>query len=247
MTARSALFISPHLDDVAFSCGGLAHLLARCGWATTLCTVFTQSVADPRGFALACQLDKGLSGDVDYLALRRAEDARAAERLQFRYVEWLGLPEAPHRGYDSPEALFGPYAEHDDASRALAELFEKRLDWYDVVFAPQALGRHVDHRRVAEAVASRAGSGLGGALGWYRDVPYALREPAAASPLAVARDAAAAAVALDAQDVDAKLDACAAYASQVPFQFGGELPMRVALRDFPEVIAGDAARVLVAP
>ncbi len=69
-----ALFLSPHLDDVAFSCGGTLVGLAAGGWETHLATAFTASVPDPQGFALACQLDKGLGPEVDYMALRRAED-----------------------------------------------------------------------------------------------------------------------------------------------------------------------------
>ena len=38
----------------------------------TVVTCFTRSVPDPQGFALACQLDKGLGPEVDYMALRRA-------------------------------------------------------------------------------------------------------------------------------------------------------------------------------
>ena len=70
----SALFVSPHLDDVAFSCAGTAIRMAQEGWEVTVATVFTQSVLHPKGFALACQLDKGLGADEDYMALRRAED-----------------------------------------------------------------------------------------------------------------------------------------------------------------------------
>ena len=54
----TALFLSPHLDDVAFSCGGTAAALGRAGWRLVVATVFTASMPAPTGFALACQLDK---------------------------------------------------------------------------------------------------------------------------------------------------------------------------------------------
>ena len=58
----TALFLSPHLDDVAFSCGGtLLRLTDDPRWRVVLCTVFTASVADPQGFALRCQTDKGIA------------------------------------------------------------------------------------------------------------------------------------------------------------------------------------------
>jgi len=56
----NAVAISPHLDDAAFSAGGTIAMLADKGWAVTVVTVFTASVPQPQGFALACQLDKGL-------------------------------------------------------------------------------------------------------------------------------------------------------------------------------------------
>ena len=57
----AALFLSPHLDDVAFSCGALFDALAARGWDAHLVTVFTRSVPGPRGFALECQTSKGIA------------------------------------------------------------------------------------------------------------------------------------------------------------------------------------------
>ena len=97
--SRTALLVSPHLDDAAFSCGGLAAMLARAGWRVVIATLFTRSVHPATGFALACQRDKGLADEVDYMALRRAEDVSAVACLGAE--AWHGdLPEAPHRGYD---------------------------------------------------------------------------------------------------------------------------------------------------
>jgi hypothetical protein len=48
------------------------------GWEVTVATAFTRSVPDPQGFALACQLDKGLPPEVDYMALRRRRMRRPA-------------------------------------------------------------------------------------------------------------------------------------------------------------------------
>ena len=77
----AALALSPHLDDAAFSCGGTLARLARGGARVVVATPFTATVPDPTGFALACQLDKGLGAHVDYMALRRAEDVSAVEHL----------------------------------------------------------------------------------------------------------------------------------------------------------------------
>jgi LmbE family N-acetylglucosaminyl deacetylase len=205
-----ALFVSPHLDDVVFSAGAALEALDA---HTTLLTVFTASVPDPRGFALACQTDKGIAPEVDYMALRRAEDERAAEVLGVDEVVHLGLSEAPHRGYDSAAALFGSVRPGD--------AIELDLPAADLVFVPQGIGGHVDHLLVIEAARAVA-------THRYRDLPYGLRttegdgEPVAPTPR--------------------KLDACAAYASQLGFQFGGEAAMRAAFGAAPERIAAATRR-----
>lgn len=223
----SALFVSPHLDDVAFSCGGTMRRLANAGWTTVLCTVFTRSVPDPRGFALACQTDKGLGRDIDYMRLRRDEDTAASRHLGAHEVRWLDLPEAPHRGYASPAALFGPFVANDTVQDELADGLNRELSPHALIFAPQAVGEHVDHRRV-RAVLLQAG--VGERIVWYRDAPYAIRHPTSLPSAEVA--GAELAVILDDGAVAAKLAACGAYRSQLEFQFGGDAPMRTVLTDF---------------
>lgn len=178
----TALFVSPHLDDVAFSCGGTVMALGRAGWQTVVLTAFTASVPSPEGFALACQLDKGLGADIDDLAVRRREDEEFARRADVARVGWLELPEAPHRGYGSASALTGDYVAGDVVAGPLRDALRRWVDDQqpELVFAPQALGGHVDHRRVAEAVADVAGHD---AVQRYCDLPYAIRQPTARSPV----------------------------------------------------------------
>jgi len=231
----TVLFISPHLDDVAFSCGGSVIAFGRAGWRVVVVTAFTASVPSPQGFALACQLDKGLPGDVDYLAIRRREDEDFAARAGVAATVWLDLPEAPHRGYDSATALFGAFARVDDVAPVLADRLGRSVgaEQPDLVFAPQALGAHVDHRRVAEAVAAVADPG---AVRWYQDLPYAIRDPAARSPLAALDDLREEPLDVTAT-IDAKGHAVAAYRTQLGFQFDGPSAAARRLRDHARVEA----------
>ena len=230
--ARTALLLSPHLDDVAFSCGGIAARLADAGWRTVLATVFTRSVLPPTGFALACQLDKGLPPELDYMALRRAEDLAAAAALGAE-PRHLDLPEAPHRGYHSAAALFGPYVAADDVAPALTAVLGALLAELApaLVLAPQALGNHVDHHRVVDAVAAIPGL----PVLWYRDAPYAMRNPDAQPADAVSGTMLVVDVAAG---LDRKLRAATAYASQLGFQFGGAAQAEGALRAFAVSEAG---------
>lgn len=199
-----ALFVSPHLDDAVFSAGAALEALDA---HTTLLTVFTASVPDPRGFALACQMDKGVPPHLDYMALRRAEDERAAEILGVDEVIHLGLPEAPHRGYESADELFGP----------VRDTITLELPPADLVYVPQGIGGHVDHLVVIEAT-------RGAATHRYRDLPYGLRAPRKSGGTLIA-------------PTRRKLDACAAYTTQLGFQFGGEAGMRAALGGASEQVA----------
>ena len=139
-------------------------LLARDGWDVTVVTVFTRSVANPEGFSLACQLDKGLPADADYMAIRREEDREFCRRSGLPEPSHLDLLEAPHRGYTSAADLFGGI--HADDQVTVPSFTA------DLVFGPQGLGNHVDHLHVA------------GAMVQYQDAPYAIRI-CASSPVLV--------------------------------------------------------------
>jgi LmbE family N-acetylglucosaminyl deacetylase len=224
-----ALFLSPHLDDVVFSCGGLAASLAAAGWDTVLATAFTRSVVPATGFALACQLDKGLSPELDYMALRRAEDEVAAGLLGFGTNRWLNLLEAPHRGYEAAAELFGAIQQSDSVFLELAAHFIALSAEFqpDLVLAPQGLGNHVDHQQVVLAAGR---SFPADRVAYYRDTPYAIRALDAAALPAVPAGVGSTVPIGDV--LDRKIAAAQAYASQIGFQFGGPAPLARALSDF---------------
>jgi LmbE family N-acetylglucosaminyl deacetylase len=223
-----ALALSPHLDDAAFSCGGTLARLARMGWSVTLCTAFTRSVPQPSGFALACQLDKGLGPEVDYMALRRAEDAAACAQLGAR-PHWLDLPEAPHRGYADAPALFAPPQRSDGVVAPLTRALLSLLDMEpDLVLAPQAVGGHVDHVLLVRALRAVLPPHL--PVLWWTDFPYCLKPHSHPARPFAADMAAWPDVAVEG-DAAARHRACSAYRTQLGFQFGGEAGLRKALAE----------------
>ncbi len=232
---RTALFLSPHLDDVVFSCGGLAALLTDAGWHTIMATVFTRTIMPATGFALACQLDKGLPAEADYMGLRRQEDLDAAAIIGFGAVHWMDLPEAPHRGYASAPALFGDVLPDDAiAPEIVRALQEMQTTWEpSLVLGPQGLGNHVDHQLTLRAALQVFPPDH---LAFYRDTPYAMRQPLARS-LVTAPDCV---VGIGA-GLDRKVAAASAYVSQVGFQFGGVLQLGEALRGFAVAEGGGVA------
>ncbi len=237
----TALFLSPHLDDVAFSCGGtLLRLADDPAWRVVLCTVFAASVDDPQGFALRCQTDKGIAPEVDYMALRRSEDATFAELAGVDDAWHWQLREAPHRGYESPAELFsGERADdtvwqsiRDDLTSLDAELRP------DVVFAPQGLGNHVDHLQTIRAVLGVYAGGH--RVCWYRDTPYAIREPSARPARALENLLLIQKrVTLSGEALERKIVGCCLYVSQIKFQFGGADSVREKLTAFHRREAGE--------
>ncbi len=172
-------------------------------------TVFTATVTPLSDFALACQLDKDLGADVDHMALWRSEDAEAMRCLGVVDRQLLDLPEAPHRGHASAAgAVRGPSRGRPHrAGRPRGAGSARRRRGRGP--RPQGLGGHVDHLVVRDALAALDLPLLG-----YRDTPHATR----LSVTGLRPDE----VAVDITDVlDDKLAACACYASQLGFQFGG--------------------------
>ena len=205
------LAISPHLDDAVFSAGGTLAQHAEAGDDVTVLTCFTGNVERPSGFALACQLDKGLSPDVDYMALRRAEDLAACNAIGTRPVH-LPFLEASHRNYNDAASLFAGRLPEDEPlvvriTSVLAEYIE-RID-PSRIYGPLGVGDHVDHHLVRDAILAATGST---AVVWWEDFPYAMKDTAPRE--GVVRRA------LDPDSAAAKLRAVLCYETQLSFQFG---------------------------
>lgn len=216
----TVLAVSPHLDDAVFSAGGALALLAAGGASVVVATVFTATVEHPQGFALACQLDKALGPEVDYMALRREEDARSCALLGAE-TRHLPFREAPHRGYRSAAELFAGLRPDDAVVAALAPALAALLDDLApaLVLAPQAVGGHVDHVAVVRALDTAT---RGTPVAWWRDHPYTIRTDTPAEPFG-SRFLQTPQVELDCSGAAhaAKVRAALAYDSQLGFQFGG--------------------------
>ena len=175
------LFVSPHLDDVALSAGGLVYAQVRAGHQVLVASLCTQ---DPPEAALRSPLaaqfhEKWGHAELPYEE-RRLEDRSACAALGARAVH-LDLPDAIYRGsaergqYASAEALFADIPLWDEsfsanAAQALERLIEERRP--SAVFGPLAVGRHVDHQHVLRSLWLLRDR-LDVPLALYEDQPYA--------------------------------------------------------------------------
>jgi LmbE family N-acetylglucosaminyl deacetylase len=173
-----AIYLSPHADDAAFSCGAQIHARTARGERVLVVTVFS-GAAPPteRLSSFAAHLHEHWRlGGADVAAARRAEDERAMRELGAALAH-VDLPDAIYRAdasgrplYPAFAALFGPQRAADSEVLAAIERAVGDLPESPFVAAPLAVGAHVDHRLVHDA-ARRAVAAE--ALWLYEDYPYA--------------------------------------------------------------------------
>jgi LmbE family N-acetylglucosaminyl deacetylase len=159
--AYDSLYLSPHLDDAALSCPGSILSERAAGRRLLVVTVFSAPGEASRDTA-------------ELYALRRQEDENAALELEVDFQR-LDFVDAPFRSpaYGSFNGIiFGRDPGDDSTSARLADQISQLIAQArpDTVYAPLAVGGHIDHRLTCEA-ARRAGSGK--RVLFYEDRPYA--------------------------------------------------------------------------
>lgn len=214
------IYLSPHLDDGALSCGGQISRAVRGGERVLVATLF--AAPEPAGplSELATMLHRGWGlPDGRVIAIRRDEDRKACRALGAEPLH-LELPEAPYRRhsesgeplYAGAKALFGSVADGDEGTRAALRASLEELPPARRVIAPLAVGGHVDHVLVRGA-AERC---FGSALEHYEDFPYVATSWRALSRVLRPRRAwASRVIALDEEDVATRCAAIACYRSQL--------------------------------
>jgi LmbE family N-acetylglucosaminyl deacetylase len=173
------IFLSPHLDDAVFSCGGLLSYLAEQGVPTKIVTVFSDQISDPAKFteyARSLHARWG-TGDEPYRA-RKIEDTNACRLLHAEQVH-LGFHDCIYRTLpdgspvvSSDNQLFGDINPGEEGLiRSVAKKIANIGTGKCVCVCPLGLGHHIDHqitRRAAEMNLKPL---------YYADLPYALTLP----------------------------------------------------------------------
>jgi LmbE family N-acetylglucosaminyl deacetylase len=230
------IYLSPHLDDAVLSCGGAIHRQATDGDPVLVITFLTGEAAAHgvtgilSPFAL---LQHRYWGDPPYpMALRRAEDVAAlillnADWYHAGYLDAVYRADADGRWlYTDLETLIGQIQPGDPLASAQADLITQVLGFTrhatdPVVYAPLAVGRHVDHQIVHAAARQLASRGY--RVAFYEDYPYAGQPGASEAVLAAAGavDWRLEVLQLDPADVAAKVSAAGYYLSQLGTLFRG--------------------------
>lgn len=233
------LYLSPHLDDAVFSCGGLMAMQDARGEPMSVLTLFAGDPPDYRISNFAADLHARWGKAGPPIAMRRAEDRLACGRLGANVVH-LEFPDAIYRvdeaqkpRYPSSDSLFAGV--HPDEHGLLERLVEalEEIDFGDAyIYCPLALGEHADH-----LLTRQAAERLDIPLRFYADMPYAARSEkpkAQFDPKGAEWDA----IPLTNEAIDAWVAAVLEYQSQLSTFWQDEDELYKELRSFHDEYGG---------
>lgn len=232
------VYLSPHLDDAALSCGGAIARATAAGERVLVVDLCTGAPAPNARFsALAHDIhtNEWRLDPRDAMAARLREDEGALQQLRADAFR-ADLLDAIYRmpaSYNSREALFGTPARSDTLLPALRDLIaalRARLP-NATIYAPLGVGGHVDHQ-----VTYIAALTAGGRLAYYEDYPYVQQPGALEKRLeALGQDFASTTIDITAT-LEQKIAAIGAYTSQLDVLFGGPAGMAQAVEDYADSV-----------
>lgn len=172
------LFISPHLDDVALSVGGIVNHLAKNNVDTQIWTFFSGS---PKGSNLsdfALSLHNRWKLTLDAPKIRRLEDRRACRILGAAYMHF-NLPDCIYRRdrrgnpiVQEEVDLYQPIPTSQQylVNKIYTDILSSSLP-EDIIVSPMAIGNHIDHRIIVAAIKQISNR----TILYYEDYPYIIK------------------------------------------------------------------------
>jgi LmbE family N-acetylglucosaminyl deacetylase len=236
------LYLSPHLDDAALSCGGSIAAQTRAGGRVLIVTI---TAGDPPAQVseYAASLHQRWELIANATAARRAEDLAACAILGADALHW-DLPDCIYRldrhgvpFYVSDADIFGDVAPAEMG--LVADLAARMADLPPAaqVVAPLCVGHHVDHWLTRLAAEQAFGPA---ALEYYEDYPYAQQPGAVAAALGQpAAEWTARVIPLTGADLAIKYDAVAAYVSQLSTFFQDRSHLEAQIGGYAAHIGGE--------
>jgi LmbE family N-acetylglucosaminyl deacetylase len=243
------IYLSPHYDDAALSCGGAIHRQTQAGEAVlvvTICAAPPPPDSPLSPFAQELHTKWGDPGDV--IATRQTEDQVSMGilgadylRLSFADCIYRGAPEKEEWFYKSNIEIFGeihptdlPLA--DEIATAIIEQISPEAN--TVLYAPLTAGHHVDHQLTHTAAWQLWQQGWNTVF--YEDYPYVDSERFVHSNLDVVLTRLRQSnkhlkpqlqIFLE-ENMLAKIDSIHAYASQLKTLFNSEAEMARRIRSY---------------
>jgi len=219
------IYLSPHLDDVALSCGAGLHAQVRAGERVLVVSCMAGSPPDALLTAYSEELKLRWGNEADPVAARRRED-REAMRVLGAQALHLAFLDCPYRTggqdhrplYPTESSIFGPvHPAESDWPDALLDTLREHVPGLPSarLYAPLTAGHHVDHVLVRRAAVLLLAQGQD--VTFYEDYPYAGDKVAVEAALEPWEPAcwSSYVTPLDEEVVQAKVQAIACYTSQI--------------------------------
>ncbi|CAQ82455.1 MULTISPECIES: PIG-L family deacetylase [Photorhabdus] len=176
------LFLSPHLDDVALSAGGLIHKLVSENQKVVVLTFFTEYDENLISHYLHSEHNDNMNSFIKFYSKRANEDIAFCNKLSAIPIHGKIL-DCIYRTDQYSEPMYknsvmiysGQIHKSDNASDMAEDLINKTLLNYqpDYIYAPLGIGRHVDHIIINNLVYNIKGPRKFKIL-LYEDFPYVL-------------------------------------------------------------------------
>ncbi|HWS23433.1 MAG TPA: PIG-L family deacetylase [Anaerolineales bacterium] len=176
MNAPRWVFVSPHLDDAALSCGGLISDLVGRG---VQCINITVTAGIPELTTKSSLIDEvqnqwKLNDSSEAVKLRRVEDNNAMRILNCKPIHLNFLDAIYRSSIDAHyfyQSIYDPI--HPEESGLAEEIAHSMMNYLlpdDLIILPQAIGGHVDHEIVKNSAQFLTNKRF-----YYPDVPYVFK------------------------------------------------------------------------
>ncbi len=241
------IYLSPHLDDAAISCGGSIARFVASGDAVLVVNIC--SASPPVGQALSAFAQQmhaqwGLP-PAEAVQQRLHEDIEALETLGVDSYQ-LDLLDAIYRcpaDYVNDPTLFGTIASDDSLAKTLLSHLQPLVARFPgaIIYAPLGVGNHVDHQATYHAAMALAKQGY--TVACYEDLPYTAVRGALERRLSQIGGAdlfLPTVMAID-PTLARKISAIEAYASQIGTLFGSSTAMERTIREYAEGLRPDSS------
>ena len=237
------IYISPHLDDVVYSCGAQIYQHTSRGQSVMIITLMAGDPDPGQLSDYAKELHRRWQIGSAGVEIRRQEDRSACSLIGARALHWPFMDciyrQNPVDGshlYQSDKAIFGPI---DSSETGLIASISARIDTLpsgSKIFIPLSVGNHVDHQiaRLAASNVSEAES-----MAYYEDYPYASLDSKALLSFESDPRWRSEVIPVTPEAQELKVKAMTQYRSQLSTFFENEEGLYEVLAEFTELVGGE--------
>ncbi len=251
----NAIYLSPHFDDAALSCGGQIYDMTTNRKSVLIVTIMAGDPANSTTPAPASQYVESLHNrwqlEEDVVGARLAEDVAACNIMGADWQHWDFLDciyrvdiDTKRPFYTSDEDIFGQI---DPAESNLVNRIATRialLPTCNQLYIPLTIGHHVDHqltRKAAEQLFPRT------LLHYYEDYPYVRHLPIEQIMANEAADLHPKIIKLSDNAVTARINAISCFESQLSTFFNDQNDLARQVQAYINTVGGERIWVKTKP